>query len=241
MWELFQAAIAPANLPYTVLLGLILLYWLLYLLGMLGEDALDFLGLDLDADVDVDVDADVDIDIDADVDVDADLDADMGGAGPAGALVSVLSFFHVGEVPVIIIFSILALATWLISIVATQLIGRADFVIGLMLFVPVFLGGLIVTKTLVMPFAPYLKKVLNQSGDKVQVVGRRCVVTSIEATPKYGQAEMPTEGAPLLLNVKTRDGVTLHKGDEAVVFDYDKPTSVYFIAALDIDTPAVKE
>jgi len=47
MWELFQIPVEPANLPYTILLGLVVLYWVLYLLGAFGEDALDFLGLDL--------------------------------------------------------------------------------------------------------------------------------------------------------------------------------------------------
>ena len=82
---------------------------------------------------------------------------------------------------------------------------------------------------------------LNQSGDKVQVVGRRCVVTSLEVTPDYGQAEMPADGAPLLLNVQTRDGVTLRQGDEAVVYDYDKDKNVYLIAAMNTDTPAGEE
>ena len=44
--------------------------------------------------------------------------------------------------------------------------------IGMALFLPIFVGGLIVTKTALMPFAPMLKKVFDTSGDTVQVVGK---------------------------------------------------------------------
>ena len=51
MWEVLQAALAAVNLPYTVFLGLILLYWLTVIIGALD---LDLFNIDLDADADVD-------------------------------------------------------------------------------------------------------------------------------------------------------------------------------------------
>lgn len=227
MLELFEAAVSPANLLYTVLLALVVLYWVLYLVGALGEEALDFIGLDLDADVD------------ADLDVDADVPMEMGG-GP-GFLTSFLHFFHVGEVPVAFVFSILVLAMWFLSISANYLLGNTSLLIALVLFVPIAFVGLIVTKIVVMPFAPWLSRVMDQSGDKVEILGKRCVVVSGKATPKYGQAEIAEEGSSILLNVRTRDGVTLSKGDEAVVFERDKQTGVYLIAALDVNENPVEE
>ncbi|HBO43176.1 MAG TPA: hypothetical protein DD670_04425 [Planctomycetaceae bacterium] len=227
MLEVFEAAIAPANLPYTILLGLIILYWVLYLLGTFGSDALDFLDFDFDADTDVDVD------------LDADVDGGMTGHG--SALGAFLHFFHVGDVPIIVIFSILALAMWLISMLSTHFLGTVSMAVGLMLVVPIVLGGLIMTKALVMPMAPYLKAVLTQEGESVEIIGRRCTVTSLEVTPRCGQAEIQTEGAPILLNVKTREGATLKKGDEAVVFDHDSTKNVYLIAPMDVDPASAEE
>lgn len=234
MWELFHLAVEAANLPYTILLGLVVLYWVLYLLGACGEDALDSLGLDLDGDVDVDADVDFDVDADVDADVDTDMHA---GAAHGSALGAFLHFFHVGDVPIIMIFSTLALAMWFISIVTTHLLGKASIVIGLMLFVPIAIAGLMVTKAVIMPLAPWLRGVLRQEGDKVKILGRRCIVTSLEATSKSGQADIHTEEAPISLNVRTREGVILKKGDEAVVFDRDKEKNVYLIAALNVSTP----
>jgi hypothetical protein len=223
MLELFYQSIALVNLPYTILLGLVLLYWILYIVGAVGSDVLDFAGLDLDADADVDVGPG----LDADGDIDA-------AHGSGGALGSVLHFFHVGEVPVMLIFSILVLSTWAISVLANYALGNSSGPVAMLLFFPILLGGLVVTKTVITPFAPLLRKVFDQSGDKVELIGKRCTVCSSEATSSYGQCEVKTKGAPLLLNVQTREGERLARGEEAVIFDYDKANNVYLIAKLDI-------
>ena len=59
MKELWDLAIGPQVLPFTLLLLPVFLYWLLAALGTLD---LDFLNVDLDADVDMDVDGDLDVD-----------------------------------------------------------------------------------------------------------------------------------------------------------------------------------
>ncbi|MBN2294987.1 MAG: DUF1449 family protein [Pirellulales bacterium] len=243
MMDLFYESIAPVNLPYTVMLALVVLYWLLYIVGAVSEDALDFMGLDFDADVDVDADIDADIDIDADVDadVDADMDADMGHAGSAHPLAAFLHFFHVGDVPVILILSVLVVFMWMASMITTHFLGIQLFWVALAMSPAILVVGLIATKAVILPFAPYLKNLLKQEGDKVEVIGKTCTIVSLEATEKFGQAEMKIEGAPLLLNVKTREGVTLHKGDEGVVFDHDKETNTYLIGKFDINEKSTLE
>ena len=44
MLDVLRESISLVNLPYTFLLGLVVLYWTLYLIGALGSDALDFAG-----------------------------------------------------------------------------------------------------------------------------------------------------------------------------------------------------
>ncbi len=48
--ELWEQAILPYNLPLTILLGMMVMFWLFTLLGAVGMDSLD---MDLDADTDV--------------------------------------------------------------------------------------------------------------------------------------------------------------------------------------------
>ena len=236
MLELLTESIALVNLPYTILLVLMLLYWGLYILGAVGADALDFLGIDLDADVDVDVDADVDIDADvgADADVDADVDVEAG-SGHAGWLMSTLQFFHAGDVPIVFTLSILILAMWTISVVANHYLGNASVWIALAAFPVVLLGAAMITKALITPLLPVLKSIMSQTEKRVRIVGKTCVITSLEATPEYGRAEIATDGAPIVLNVKTNPGVRLARGDEAVIFEHDKQDNIYLVAKLDLE------
>ena len=63
MIEFLQECILPVNLPLTILMGLVLSYWLMVIVGVLGLDVID-LDLDLDADVDLDLDTGVDAEVD---------------------------------------------------------------------------------------------------------------------------------------------------------------------------------
>ncbi len=222
MWELLTESIKTVNLPFTILLGLTVLYWVLYLLGALGSDVLDFIGLDLDGDVD------------------ADMDVSAGSSG--SLLAGFLHFFYVGELPVVMIFSVLILSMWTLSMVVNRLLHNASVWVAMLLFIPILLGGLVITKSMIMPLAPWLKKIFDQTSDRIEVVGKTCTICSAEATPDYGQAELTTEGAPLLLNVKTKEGLTLTRGDEAIVYEYDKAQNTYLVAKFDIDAaPSTEE
>jgi len=102
------------------------------------------------------------------------------------------------------------------------------------LALPIFAGGLIVTRIALMPFVPLLKRAFDESSDVIHVIGQLCVVTSMTVTEKHGQVEVPVKGAPLLLNVKCRDGLTLAKGDEAVIVAKDSDET-YIIAPYEGD------
>ncbi|MFZ5830516.1 MAG: hypothetical protein ACOY3P_10525 [Planctomycetota bacterium] len=216
MLEVFQTAVALPTLPYTILLVLVLLYWLLFLVGAAGADLLDG----------------VDLDVDADVDVDADADAELA-SGSAGWLAPLLQFFFVGEVPLTVIFSILIIAMWTMAMIVNYYLGGTRLWVGLALFPALFFVGLVFTRAVLTPIAPYLKRVLAQEGDKIDLVGKRCTIHSIEATSAYGQAEVPMRGAPLLLNVRTNEGIVLKRGEEAVICRYDETARAYVVTGFD--------
>ena len=105
----------------------------------------------------------------------------------------------------------------------------------------IFFCGLFFTKAIITPFAPWLKVVFDERGEHVEVVGKTCTIASLEVTPKYGQAEYSKDSISLLLNVRTKPGVTLTKGDEAVIFDHDEEKDVYLVAKFNINTPMDQE
>lgn len=267
MIQLLQESVALVNLPYTMLFGLMVLYWIVYALGLISSEMFS-------ADTDVDVSGDLghadvggdlghadihgdfghadvggdlghadlhgadlhgdlghaDVGAHADVDAGGDFDhghADAGGLG--STLGAVLSFFHVGQVPLMLLVSILIAVMWTTSMTVNHLLGNQSLLLSLLLAVPVLATSLAVTKVVVWPFAPLFRKLFDTSGDRIRIVGRSCTIRSQEATPEFGQAELATAGAPVVLNVKTPDGVTLHQGDQAIIFDYDAAAGVYLV------------
>jgi hypothetical protein len=66
------------------------------------------------------------------------------------------------------------------------------------------------------------------------MIGRSCVITSLEATPEFGQAQCQAEGAPLMLNVRAVEGV-IPKGSQAEIVDYSAEQRVYFVRGQTID------
>ncbi len=220
MVEFITAAFAPVNVAFTVLLLLTGLYWITVIVGVLDINLFD---IDLP-----------DSGLEADVDVDADADIDAGGAG---MFRSVLHFFYVGEVPTMILVSILILSLWTFS-----MLGNYHFNPGGSLWAaaPIFLVNLIasafVMKLCATPLRrlyTMLNKDYNAPGD---VIGRICKVTTTHVTrEKMGQAEVPTKGAPIILNVMSQDDHEFERGEEAVVVEKDSEKGTYTIAPVSLE------
>ena len=60
-------------------------------------------------------------------------------------------------------------------------------------------------------------------------------MTTSQVTPTFGQLEIKTKGAPILVNVRTTSDTVLKKGDNAIVYDEDKEKGVYFVEKYDDD------
>ena len=235
--EMLHAAFSPVNVVFTVLVILMVIYWLMVIIGALDVSFLDVdlpdVGLDSDVDVDMDVGGDVDVDMDADVDVDADGDIDMAGEG---VLHSALHFFYVGEVPVMVLTSILILSLWAISILGNHYLNPAgSAVIGLGLLLGNLFVSLFICKFFAMPFKRLFAMFDKDSNAPRPVMGRICRVRTSEVSQRLGQAEMSGKGAVILLNVVAEKGYTFKKGDEVIVTGKDEKTGVYTVGPVDLE------
>lgn len=196
MSELIDAAIHPFNLPFTVLVGLIVLYWLFVILGAIDMDMFH-----------------------ADWMPDIDLDADG---------FSVLGILGIGNVPIMLVVSILVVLAWWFSIVANYFFnsGHVGW-IALLLLIPnllitVFVAGLVIR--------PLAKIFAAADKDTVQsVIYRVGTVTTGEVTSSFGQIEIENKGGPITVNVRTSGDVVLKKGDKALIFDEDRDKGIYFV------------
>ena len=233
MTELFREAISPPNLLYTLLLGLVMIYWVTVLLGALD---LDFLDVDIDTDVDVDVDVDIDVDVDADIDVDADVDAEteVDVSGGPGFFVQTAAFFNVGSVPFMIFLSVLVLSMWSSSVLVHYYFGKPYSWFFFAFFVPNLVASLFITKLLTTPLKSFHKHVNQDGVSNKALVGKICRVTLMASPEKSGQAEINFDDQNFLLNVRSSGDESIPKGSQAIIVEYDPEKNLYLIAPFEI-------
>ncbi len=197
-----QQCLTGPNLPATLLLGLVIGYWLLVMLGALDLDFFDF---------------------DIDLDGQSDSPLSVGFLG--------LRFLNLGRIPVMVWVSVFALTFWVLTMLLWFLFDRPAYEPGLWWDFQYVLRNaalsVVLTKLVTQPLVPFFDTPEEYTPESL--IGRECEVSTYEATAEYGQARFRTDGAPLLLNVRTTAG-TLAKGDRAEIVDYDPKSRTYLIA-----------
>lgn len=186
---------------FTVLLGVIFVYWLLAILGALDIDMLD---------LDVDVDADV---------------SNVGG------LTGFLSTLGLSGPPVTVILSVLIVSSWLLSYFASAyLLALVPWdifheFIGAGLLVACFIVSIPVTAQIIKPLKGLFK--VHTAKSKSQFIGATCKITTLEVTDKFGQAEIDDGEAGIIVSVRSNTPNAFRKGDMAVVTSYDQDKNTY--------------
>lgn len=210
--EIFlESVFAGPMWPASVLLGLLICYLLLAILG-----AAD---LDLDG---------------ADVDLPDAAGSEIGGSSPAqgGSLIGLgaisLRWLNLGRIPAILWLGTFTIFFWCVSW------GLWTFVDDQSSSLPVILlliGRNVVISVAITKFTtnPMLEWFAEASRyHPGTLIGQHCEICTGEATPSFGQARFRTNAAPLLLNVHT-DGGTLKKGDLARITAYDPEQRIYTV------------
>ena len=244
MLEFLQLCFAPVNVPFTILLAGVFCYWILFIAGAVGLDLFDA-DVDMDTDVDMDLDVDADVDVSADVDVDGDVDAsgdldadsDSGvSITKGGMVISVLRFFNVGDVPVMVVVSAFACSMWAVSVLSSHYLNpRLSMLVALAWFVPNLLLGLLLTKAMTTPFRFIFRHANLGIEAPTKIVGKTCMIATSSVTPKFGQAQIEQEGAPITLNVRCREGALLSKGDEALIIEHNEDNDTYVVIPFDLE------
>lgn len=215
MIEVLSESIRLVNLPFTLLLGLVVFYWCLVALGMLDIHLFSDVGADLHHDA----------------------DHDAEGAVHAGAWwADALTFVNVGQVPVMVVFSVLSLCLWFGALIGNHYFSQGSALISLALLIPNFIFAAVLTRYLTKPLKPLFNMLTRDYDEKIEIVGSRCTVISSTASATGGQAEVTTSGAPVLLNVRTIDDSVMPRGTIAVVAREDAERGIHFIAPLPDNT-----
>lgn len=198
--ELFAIAVQGFNLPITVLLIIMLMYWVSVILGALDIDLLSF-------------DLDIDTESSMDMDANGDFEAQSGGAYQG-----LMLYFNIGTVPVTIWLSVVILVCWSLSMVEAYTINPTVApLLSIGLAIPNLILGMYAAKFVCQP----LKKVFSAMEGKAitnkSLIGKRALVTSSTINQTFGQIELKTDGAPITMNARACNEMDIPKGSTVVI------------------------
>jgi len=198
--EIWEQAILSYNLPLTILLGLVVLFWIFSLLGTIGIDSLDG---ELDSDG-------------ADL---SDLPAAMlrvvnAGAVPLTVVLSVL---------VLALWMLSLTLNYYFNPTHSSFVAAACFLGALV-------GAVILTKILTQPLVPLMRKLKESENSQPVIgevgVVRSLEIDDRFGQVEVQRAD----GAPALLNAKLGiDAEPLPRGASVIVVSLDENTGIYLV------------
>jgi hypothetical protein len=231
MLEFVQAMFAFPTAVFTMLLGIVVIYWLFVIVGALDMHALDgahgATGLEHHA---------------SDGLVDG-MHADGGSHLGHEAFPAVLDAMGIRGVPLTVWLSIVILLSWAFTLFGMQVAGAAMaaltgwFVAGAIVTVAALGLAIAATSVLVRPI-----RKLNTAHTAISnrtLVGKVCTVTTMHVDGHFGQAEIEDGGAGLIVQVRCAEPNDLTRGSQALIFEYDSSDGVFNVARFD-DAPDVR-
>lgn len=182
---------------YTALLGAVLFYWVLALVGLVDFESS---GFDLDLQVD-------------------------GAVDDVGALAGFVIAFGLDGVPFSIVVSLLVLSAWTICCLAGMWL--LPLVPTTLLSAVAGTAVLLASGALSLPITAHLLRptrrlfVTHNAVTSAGLVGQACVVTTSSVDEQFGYAEVKRRGAGLTVKVWAPVPNTLAKGSTARLAEYD--------------------
>ncbi|NRA60180.1 MAG: DUF1449 family protein [Psychrobium sp.] len=205
MQELLAVSTTFPTIVYSVILGIVLIYWLVGMIGL------------------------IDLDLAPDIDMNLDLDADSDIGGLSGFFLT----FGISGIPFTIVISIISLIGWLVSFYSQLYLlsllpsGIIYYGAGAVTTVAIFYLSLPITAVLIKPLRGMFKSVEAVSSNKL--VGSEATIATATVDYKFGQARIMNAGAELLVDVRCDEQYKFNLGDKALVIDYDPNSHSYVV------------
>ena len=242
MSEFFSTLFSPANALATGFLVLIIVYWLTVILGLLDMETID---IDVDMDVDVDVDVDVDAGHGGGTALDTEFDAnashmtdhstehhtntDGNPSSDVSYLNHVMRWLNLGRIPLMLWLSFVVLPAWVITVSITSIFGMEAFLWGLLVFVPSFIGSMILAKPLTWPFVKMFDKLEASTSLRTDMVGAVGTVSATIFSDSRGQVSIMKEGHSFVIYAYGLDREEIKKGEQVLVIKKDTLKDTFLV------------
>lgn len=218
--QIYDEAFRWYNLPFTVLMCLVLIYWTLNIIGGLFGAAFDF---------------------DFDFDADADLDPEAAG----GFFSTFARALTDGEAPFMVAVSFFTTLMWASIMTLNHFFNPASvWAIGIAIMAGSLALAIYVTRMFMRFFARLFRKIFGITPQKENFIGAVGVVVTGEVTEKFGQIELNRGGVPILFNVDLLPGSPpLVKGDFARIVSKGRAGKTWLVekTAEEPHLPTAKE
>jgi hypothetical protein len=198
--ELIHISVAGVNLTISILLILMLLYWISVIFGALDIDILQF-------------------DFDVEAEGDADLDLQSGGA-----FQGLMLYFNIGCVPVTVWLSFLIFTCWILTVLECYYLNPGiNPLLSLAFVLPNLIIGMYVAKFATAPLKKVFEAMAPKNITHKSLIGQRATVASSTVTHKFGQILIKTDGAPITLNAVTEGTTEIPKGASVILTGEARP------------------
>lgn len=164
------------------------------------------------------------------------LEVDLDAGDAAGPFYAILAFLKVGDVPFMLVFSILSLNFWIIAMLMHYLPIAPGGVVNTVLLLPAMILSIFITKFECVPLKAIFKNssMLDNADNEEVVIRRLCKVKCDVSSERFGQAEIERDGASLVINVKPEfEEETFRKDEIACVFRKDSDKDLYYIVKVE--------
>jgi len=241
MNEVLRLALSFPGVVYTVLLGVVLVYWLFVVLGALhlGDGSVDgqFDGI-------AEHGADVgDVGHHGGEVADGAGDAGDGGdadGGEGSAVAALIHALHLRSVPLTVILSLIITFSWLVCTIAMQVVSRtaapaSQALVGWLALVGSPMLALPLTSLAARPLAKVFAH--RSATSHSDLIGKTCVVRTGTVTSTFGEASLEDGGAGLVLRVRVDREVPVKRGDQMLIVEWDRERESFLVEPLDALEP----
>ena len=253
MSEVLRLALSFPSVVYTVLLGVVLVYWLFVVVGAvhLGEGsdgALD--GFDPEAALAAGkgaLEGAAKGALQGHLDGMAESAGDIGDGGDGGdggdadandgsAIALLVNALHLRSVPATTILSFVITFSWLVCTIGMQIVSRylspgADAWLPWALLFSSPIAALPLTSLAARPLAKVFKH--RQATSRSDLIGKTCVVRTGTVTGTFGEALLEDGGAGLVVRVRVDRELTVKRGDQMLIVDWDSAHESFLVEPVD--------
>ncbi|HKO53686.1 MAG TPA: glycine zipper family protein [Polyangiaceae bacterium] len=253
MTEVLSLALSFPSVVYTVLLGVVLVYWLFVVLGAisLGDGSADgalegFHSEGAIAAAKGSLEGAAKGALQGHFEGMADAAGDVGDVGDGGeladgdghdgsAVAALIHALHLRSVPATVILSLIVTFSWLVSTVGMQLVSRGMPAASHALLAWLLLAG---SPVLALPLTslsarPLAKLFRHRPGTShADLIGKTCVVRTGTVTSTFGEASLEDGGAGLVLRVRVDRELPVKRGDQMLIVEWDRERESFLVEPL---------